>query len=347
MATTFPESRVPQEALTAALAEAWADHPNFRRVEAIHAATTVRSRHMALPLERYLALRDFGEANDAWAEVGAELGVAAVRAALERASIAPDAVDALWFTTVTGLAVPSLEVRVARRLGMRPDVKRVPLFGLGCVAGAAGLARAADYVRAWPNHVAVLLSVELCSLTMQLDDRSVANTIATGLFGDGAAAVVLAGAQRAAAGPRVVATRSVLFPAGTEGVMGWRIGPHGFGLLLTAEVPAMVRGRLGDDVGAFLAAHGLAFGDVGAWICHPGGPKVMDAVEEVFGLGPDALARSRASLRDVGNLSSASVLHVLEATLAAPPPPGGWGLLLALGPGFCAELVLIRWDDTE
>jgi alkylresorcinol/alkylpyrone synthase len=223
------------------------------------------------------------------------------------------------------------------------------------VAGAAGVARAADYVKAFPGDVAVLLSVELCSLTIQFQDLSVPNLIASGLFGDGAAAVVVAGAERelggagagegagASPGPRVVATRSVFYPD-SERVMGWDISEGGFQIVLSAEVPDVVRKFLRRDVDAFLADHGLCRERIASWVCHPGGPKVLEAIEEALELPDGALGVTWRSLREVGNLSSTSVLLVLEETLRAHrPPPGTPGMLLAMGPGFCSELVLLEW----
>ncbi|MEU8134789.1 type III polyketide synthase, partial [Streptodolium elevatio] len=313
----------------------------------LHAAAGVQTRHLALPVEEYADLGDFGRANDAWTAGALALGEEAVTRALKQAGLEPDDVDLIACASVTGFAVPSLEARLAVRLGMRPDVKRVPLFGLGCVAGAAGIARVHDYLRGHPTHAAVLLAVELCSLTVQHGDDSPANLVAGALFGDGAAAVVVLGDQhpgaRLAEGPHVVATRSALYPD-TEHVMGWDIGATGFRVVLSPDVPEVVRTHLHDDATRFLADHGLTVDDVGTWVSHPGGPKVLHAVAETLGLPDDALAVTWRSLAAVGNLSSASVLHVLQETRDAHrPAPGTWGVLLALGPGFCSELVLLRW----
>lgn len=273
-------------------------------------------------------------------------GERALLTALDEAKVKPADLDIVFSTTVTGLVVPSLEARLAGRVGLRPDVKRVPLFGLGCAAGAAGVARMHDYLRAFPDQVAALLAVELCTLTIQRNDHSVANLVATSLFGDGAAAVVVKGAGRAGAksrGPRVLATRSRLYPD-TEEVMGWKIGSEGFRLVLSVDVVNVVQKYLGgEDIRKFLADHGLTPQDISRWVCHPGGPAVIDAIEEVFDLPGDALVRTRNSLRDNGNLSSVSVLDVLRAYLANPPPPGSVGLMIAMGPAFCSELVLLAW----
>jgi alkylresorcinol/alkylpyrone synthase len=339
----LPEHYYDQEALLAALKHHWADRIfNPARLEQLHRNVLVGGRHLALPMERYPELRSFTEANEAWIECALELGERAVRDALARAGLRPQDVRHLTFVTVTGLATPSIDARLVNRLGLRSDVKRTPIFGLGCVAGAAGIARVTDALRGFPDEVAVLLSVELCSLTLQRADFSIPNLIASGLFGDGAAAVVLAGAARPEPGPRVVATRSVFYP-GTEHVMGWEIGSEGFRVVLSGDVPKVARG-IRKDVDEFLAAQGLTLADVGVYVCHPGGPKVLEAFEESLELPEGALELTWRSLREVGNLSSASVLMVLGDTLAERrPAPGTYGLLLAMGPGFCSELVLLRW----
>ena len=343
----FPPHYVAQEELIAAFRAAWAArHHNVERIEKLHRSVLVGGRHLAMPVAEYPTLDTFGKANDTFIRVATDIGAEAVSTALSAVGATPRDVDAIYFTSVTGIAAPSIDARLCNRLGFRADIKRVPLFGLGCVAGAAGIARAADYVRGFPEHLALLLSVELCSLTLQQDDLSIPNLIASGLFGDGAACVVVAGADHPvarASGPRVVATRSVFYPD-TEDVMGWRIGEKGFRIVLSAEVPEMVSRHLGHDVRSFLADNGLGLDDIGVWVAHPGGPRVLEAMEETFALPRSALQRTWDSLAHVGNMSSASVLHVLADTLdAPPPPPGTWGLLLAMGPGFCSELVLIRW----
>ncbi len=342
--TAAPPHYYDQEALLGAFRAAWASqHHNPRRVEQLHRAVQVGGRHLALPMEDYLGL-DFGKANDAFIRVGTDIGAQAIAQALAAAGLAATDVDAIFTTTVTGIATPSLDARLVNRLGLRTDVRRTPMFGLGCVAGAAGIARVADYLAGNPTGVAVLLSVELCSLTLQRQDLTIPNLIATGLFGDGAAAVVMVGADHPLAqGPTVVASRSRFYPD-TERVMGWDIGTTGFQIVLSAGVPDMVLQHMGADVDAFLADHGLVRSDIARWICHPGGPKVLRAFETALGISEDDTALTWRSLREVGNLSSASVLHVLRDTLAQrPAPAGSMGLILAMGPGFCSELVLVRF----
>ena len=341
----LPPHYATQEQLIAAFRELWATrHFNLERLEDLHRAVQVGGRHLALPIESYPALVSFQQRNDAWIRAATELSETVVRDALEKAQLTPADVDHVFFVTVTGLATPSIEARVANRVRFREDFKRTPLFGLGCVAGAAGLARAADYLRAFPTHTALVIATELCSLTLQREDLSIPNIIASGLFGDGAACAVLRGAQApGAAGPKVVASRSVFYPD-TERVMGWDVVDSGFKVVLSAKVPNLVKDHIRGNVDTFLASHGLERKDVRHWVAHTGGPKVLQAFEDALELESASLERSWRSLREVGNLSSASVLFVLGETLeGAQPRPGDWGLIMALGPGFCAEMVLLRW----
>lgn len=348
VAGAHPPHSYSQDELLDALRVHWgARHFNMSRLEALHRSVGVGGRHLALPIEDYAKLGGFGDANDAFLRVGTGVAADALSGALAEAGLVATDVDAIFLASVTGIGVPSIDARLVNRLGMRNDVKRVPIFGLGCVAGAAGIARVHDYLLAWPDHVAVLVTVELCSLTLQRDDFSIPNLISSGLFGDGAAAVVMTGTARAedlpATGPRVLATRSRFYP-GTERVMGWDIGDTGFRIVLDAGVPDVVRRWLGEDIRGFLSGHGIDRECIRSWVCHPGGPKVLDAFEETLGLQPADLALTRRSLREVGNMSSASVLFVLEDTIRQQrPPAGSLGLVLALGPGFCSELVLVEW----
>jgi len=312
-------------------------------LERLHDNARVSSRYLVLPLEQYATLSGFEESNDLFISHAVDLGAAALSGALHRAGVEPDEVDLVISTTITGVAVPSIEARIAALVGLRPDVKRVPLFGLGCVAGAAGIARLHDYLIGHPHEVAALVSVELCSLTVQRDDRSTANLVSSGLFGDGAAAVVAVGAGRPEPGPRVLDSRSHLYPD-SQRIMGWDVGGTGLKIVLDARVPAMVQKYLGKDIRSFLAAHSLQVDDVSAWVSHPGGPKVIEAIEHELGRSDDPLELTWRSLDQVGNLSSSSVLHVLRDTLDKRSlPPGSPGMMLAMGPGFCSELVLLEW----
>jgi alkylresorcinol/alkylpyrone synthase len=349
--TAVPPHRYRQEDIMAALGRAtlMGSRTGTLILRKIQASAGVATRHFALPLEDLVELDDFTETNRLWREAALELGERALTDALRTAGVQPGEVDAVISTTVTGLAVPSLEARLAHRLGLRPDVTRIPLFGNGCAGGAAGLARLNDYLRAHPDHVAVLLAVELCSLAYQTQDTSMANIVAGSLFGDGAAAVVAVGGQRCSdpvgpepVGPELVDSRSWLVPDSEE-VLGWEIGSHGFRILLAPEVPALTEEHLPKAVHEVLGAYGLLPDQVGSWIVHGGGPKVLAAVERAFDLPPAALEPTRRSLSERGNLSSVSVLDVLHTTMKTPPEAGTPGLVAAMGPGFAIELALIRW----
>lgn len=321
-------------------------------LERLFSRVGVEERCLALPAEAYQDLTGFESRNAAWIKVATELGERVVIDLLAERDVDAGDIGQLMTTTVTGLAVPSLDARLMNRLPFSPDLKRVPSFGLGCLGGAAGVARIADYLRAYPEELALLLSVELCSLTIQPGDESLANMISMGLFGDGAAGVLMAGAEHPlaverrnddAGAPAIVDSRSVFFPK-TERVMGWDFVNSGFKIVLSPEVPELARTALPKAVDAFLSEHGLSRRDIVTWVAHPGGPKVILAIEEGLELAPEALGASRKGLAEVGNLSSASVLFLLDDfRRRCAPPRGSSGLLIAMGPGFCAELVLLRW----
>ncbi|MDG4665047.1 3-oxoacyl-[acyl-carrier-protein] synthase III C-terminal domain-containing protein [Mycobacterium sp. 236(2023)] len=343
--SAFPAHRYPQSELTAKVAEVGGLGPDERvLLDRLHANAGVEYRHTVLPLNDYARRRDIAAANDRYVEESADLGEGALRAALDAAGVAGRDLDLLIVTSVTGVVVPSLDARLIPRLGLRPDIKRLPVFGLGCVAGAAALARLHDYLLAWPDHHAALLAVELCSLSWPVTDMTTADLVVTGLFGDGAAALVATGTgARPGAGPRIVATRSEVYPDSGD-TLGWRLAGDGFRIVLTAELADVVERHLAGTVAAFLAEHELTVDEIDVWVCHPGGPKVIDAVANSLKLPDSAVEKSRQSLAEVGNLSSASVLHILQKTVEAQPiSPGSTGLMVGLGPGVSVELVLMRW----
>ncbi len=343
-ATAYPPYYFSQQQIVEAIKEYWVESSDKSGVlERLHSRTGVDGRYFSRPLEEYRGLDTWGKANDVWIETSENLGEQAIDCALKFAGFSRDRIDAIFFVSITGVCSPSIDARLVNRMGLSQNIKRNPIFGLGCVAGAAGLARAADYVKAYPDQVAVLLSVELCSLTWQRDDLSVANLISSGLFGDGAAAVLIAGEKVASSGPRIVASHQVFYP-NTHDVMGWRVSEKGFNIVLSPDVPLVVRENLGRDVDGFLAQHGLTREDIGSWIMHTGGPKVLEATAEALNLNNGELDASWTALRRVGNLSSASVLVVLDEVMKhRRPAPGTRSILAAMGPGFCAEILLLEW----
>jgi alkylresorcinol/alkylpyrone synthase len=342
--SAFPEHYYTQSEVAAELKSYWAtriDKPEV--LDRLLTRVGVDGRYFVLPLDQYEPLDTWGKANDCWISTAEDLAESAVCRALTRAGLTVQDLSAIFFVSVTGIASPSIDAKLVNRMGLPRNIKRVPIFGLGCVAGAAGISRAADYVRGFPGQAVVLVSVELCSLTWQREDLSVANIISSGLFGDGSAAVIVTGSEREASGPAVLATRSSFYP-GTEDVMGWSISEKGFRIVLSPNVPQVVFRNLANDVEQFLADNGLERKDIGSWIMHTGGPKVLEATAAALQLSDEALDASWECLRRVGNLSSTSVLLVLEEFMnRRRPERGSYGLLAAMGPGFCSELLLLRW----
>jgi alkylresorcinol/alkylpyrone synthase len=343
-ASAFPKNYYPQKVLLEKLQEYWGDQlRNPQMLARLHRNVAVEGRHLAMEPEKYYELNTWGQANDVWIEVAQELGEQALCRALHHAGLGVREIGALFFTSVTGISSPSIDALLINRMGLSPNIRRLPIFGLGCVAGAAGIARAADYVRAYPKQAAALVSVELCSLTIQREDLSVANLISSGLFADGSAAVIVTGDDLNANGPEIVATKSIFYPD-TEEMMGWKVSEKGFRITLSPEVPVLIRENLGHDVDAFLAEQGHKRSDIGSWVLHTGGPKVLEATAAALELNDGQLDASWDCLKKVGNLSSASVLVVLEDVMRnRRPEPGTLGILAAMGPGFCSELVLLRW----
>ena len=351
--TAFPPHRYPQAVITQALKDRMQDTlPSPAIMDRLHANCGVDYRHIMYPLDSLGTLSSFGSANDLWIKGALELGEQAIRNALDQVGLEPADISAIFFTSVTGIACPSIDARLANIMSFPRDVKRTPIFGLGCVAGAAGISRAVDYVRAYPKQYAILLSVELCSLTWQRDDASMAHIVASGLFGDGAAAVVIAGEETEVAKrprstqkpcPRVVDTRSTFYPD-TEHLMGWKINHTGFNIVLSADVPQLVRNELRNTAEGFLEDNKLTMANICSFIFHSGGPKVLQAMEAALELPANALASSYNSLRQRGNLSSASVLTVMQDFMHNKPgSPGCYSMMGAMGPAFCSELLLLQW----
>ena len=349
VAPALPANVYAQSEITDTIAPMVTSDPTKQAVlRRLHAGSHVDTRHLVMPIERYRDASTFTQSNDMFIEVAADLAEQALRDALALAGLEPQDVDYLMFTSVTGISAPSIDAIIVARLGLRSDVKRVPMYGLGCVAGAAGIARVTDYLAGHPEGVAVLIAVELCSLTFQRNDDSTANLVATGLFGDGAAAVIMVGDERAkrmpVTGPDVVDTRSALYPD-TESVIGFTASETGFRIILTAQVSDVIEANFGRDVTGFLGDNDLDLADIDTWIAHPGGPRVLEQFQSSLGLADGVFDNSWRSLAAVGNLSSVSVLHILAEELERAHKPGSHGALFALGPGVSAELVLLRWPS--
>ena len=337
LATAVPPFVLPQATAKAEAAKLFAGAmPELQRVLPLFDNAGIDSRRSAVPLAWHLAGHGFGARNGTFIAAAVDLLVEATRTALDRAGLDVAAVDQVVTVCSSGIATPSLDARVAERLGMREDLVRTPVFGLGCAGGVLGLSRAAALARAAPGSIVLLLVVELCSLTLRLNDASKANLVACALFGDGAAAALVGTGLD---GPALGAAGETRWPR-TLDVMGWRVEDDGLGVLFSVKVPEIARSGMRAATDRFLDRNGLTLHDVDRFVCHPGGAKVVDALEVAFGLETGSLTDSRAILREFGNMSAATVMFVLERALA----DGGWrhGLMTTLGPGFTAGFQLIE-----
>lgn len=346
--TALPSTRIPQDKLRELARGLFLESdPLLARVLAVFDNARIDERAFAMPLDWYYEEHGFKDRSAAYVAVGLELMERAARDALARADLPPAEVDGIVFVSTTGIATPSLDARLANVLGLSPSALRLPVWGLGCSGGVGGLNRTADLARAHPGKTFLLVALELCSLSFDLRRLDKKMLVASSLFADGCAAVIVSGDGvpsdgRAPAGsrPRHAAGASHLFP-GTERVMGWDVADHTLDVVFSPEIPDLVTAKSGDVARPFLARHGVERPD--HYVFHPGGAKVLDAYDASFGLAPETLARSREALRAHGNMSSATVLFALQDALAAGAPgPGETALLASLGPGFAMDLALLR-----
>ena len=315
-----------------------------RRLEAIRNVvdnSQIDQRHSVFPVDYIIEPRPLGQINTEYREKAVELGLQVTAQALAQAGMAPSDIDFLITVSCTGVMIPSLDAHIATEMGFRSDVRRLPITELGCAAGAAGLARAWEYLTAFPDRTALLVAVELPTLTFQRKDFSQANLISVVLFGDGAAGVVITG--REASGPRIIASESFMFPNSLD-AMGFDLRDSGFHIVLSKDVPQLIAERVKGLVDDFLARHGMTRPDVSVFLLHPGGQKLLSFMEAELELDRSDTEISWDVLRRFGNLSSASVLFILQETLARREmPSGSYGLLMAFGPGFTAEMILLQW----
>lgn len=322
---------------------------DIERLLTVFQNAEIQTRYFVKNIDWYGEEHSFAEKNSIFIEMAENLGIKAIEKCLYNKGINFEEIDAIFTICTTGLSTPSLEARIMNKLPFRLDVKRIPIWGLGCVGGAAGLSRAYEYCLAFPKAKILILAVELCSLTFQKNDLSKSNLIGTSLFADGAACTMLIGDevevpnQTTASLPSIIGTKSMLLEDSLD-VMGWDIKNDGLHVIFSKDIPMIVKKWLQPNVQAFLEGYHLKIEDIKQLIAHPGGKKVIDAYEHTLGISKELTIDSRYILKRYGNMSSVTIFYILKRILGKDIQPGEWGLAMALGPGFSMEQLLLRWD---
>jgi alkylresorcinol/alkylpyrone synthase len=338
LATSVPPHLFHQDEILKAARGVMADrYSQFETLASLFANTGIRHRYGVKPMEWYLERRGWPERTQAFLEGAESLFLDVARKAIANADLAPADIDTVVTVCSTGIATPTLEARAASKLGFRTDISRVPIFGLGCAGGVSGLSIASRLAQSRLGTNVLLVALELCTLAVRHDELTKANVVAASLFGDGAAAVVLRAGDGGAT--RIEATGEKLWPETLE-VMGWSVDPEGFGVIFQRTIPDFVRDNLGPAVAEILARMELSIDDIDRFVCHPGGAKVIVALERALALDQGALDHEREVIADYGNMSAPTVLFVLERLRAHGLPKRS--LLTSLGPGFTASCVALR-----
>jgi len=341
--TASPPHQVEQALATQFAREVFGpSHPHIERLLPLFANTGIKTRHFCCAPDWYRGDHPLHERNAIYIETATDLCARAGRDLLTRQGLQPTDIDRVFYINTTGLATPSIDARLINVLGLRPNVRRTPIWGLGCAGGAAGLSHAVRDLRGHPRERALVFAAEMCSLTFLRDDPSKSNLVATALFADGAAVALLSGDEVGDTGYEMLDTRSTFYPD-SLGVMGWNVVSHGLQVVFDQRIPDIVDANAAREIDALLTDHGLTRGDIDEWLYHPGGPRVLHAYAAAYGVGLDAFQWSREVLAEHGNMSSVTVLYVLARYLAAHPPGrGGHAVISALGPGFSSESLLMR-----
>ena len=342
VACSLPANVYGQEEIASVCQSLFPDIAKNPRLRAMFGNSGVRTRSLAEPLPFYKERRSFSERNATYLKHALGLARSAILRALESGGAAAEDISHIFFVTTTGLLTPSLDAYLINEIPFSPSVKRSPLFGVGCAGGVVGVERASEYLESRPSELALVLSVELCSLSFLSQEPGLIQWLAASLFSDGAAAVLIAGDERARRpGPEILSCQSLLIPDSLD-MMGWEFGEWGMRLLLSPDVPRVAREHLEPAAREFLAKNGLALGDIEWFLIHPGSSKVIQACADALGLGPELTALSREILAERGNMSSATVLHIIERSLSRARS-GSYGLMVALGPGFSCEMALLKF----
>lgn len=342
VATALPPHCLRRDEARAIASQVFAGHPHLARLLNVFETSGIHQRYFCEPAAWFLTEHSPETVNRSYIENATDLSETAVRQALKRCSLDPSDIDYLVYVNTTGLATPSIDARLMNRLDCRLDVPHVPIWGRGCAGGVAGISHVSEYLRGHPGAVGVIIAAEFCGLTFLPGDRSKSNIVASALFGDGVGAAVVAGAEVDRPGLEIVGTRSRLFPDSLD-IMGWNITSQGMQVVFNRRIPDIVRQHGAAELDALLRLAGVERDEIVEYVYHPGGPKVLDAYRTAYGLPDDSLTLSEAVLRDYGNMSSATVMFVLERFLQQESrPTDGYAVAAALGPGFCAESLLLK-----
>ena len=341
VATAVPPYRLDQDDVVERVKLLFGPSENLDRLLPVFTNTGIRTRYSCVPIAWYDQAHGWAERNRIYLATAIDLLEAATRQLLDRTGRDKSEIDSIVVVSTSGIATPSLDALLIERMGLGRTVRRLPIFGLGCAGGVIGLARAASQAAVAPGKTVLFLTVELCALAFRRDDWSKSNIVATALFGDGAAGALL---STDGEGPVIVASGEHTWPDSLE-VMGWEVTDNGFSAVFSRDIPQLVTTQLRDVALDFLARHRLALADIDRFVCHPGGAKVVAALERAFGLGRGALVEAWDVLRDYGNMSAATVMFVLERMLAGARATGEhWerALMNALGPGFTAGFLVLE-----
>jgi len=344
LATAVPPYALGQEEVIERVKRLFGRSADLDRLLPVFVNSGIQQRYSSVPLEWYDEPHGWAERNRAYLTGALDLLETVTGRVLDRAGLTPDELGGIVVVSTTGVATPSLDALLMERMGLPRTLARLPIFGLGCAGGVIGLSRAANLAAAMPGKAVLCLVVELCTLSFRRDDLVKSNIVATALFGDGAAAALLrCGKENGDDGPAVVAAGEHTWPQSLD-IMGWDVAEDGLKAIFSRDIPRLINAELDPVARDFLGRHGLKVADIDRFVCHPGGPKVLDAFEQVFALPPNALADARGVLRDYGNMSAASILFVLDRMLAqAEADSEVWerALMTALGPGFTAGFALL------
>ncbi len=334
--TAVPPHVLDQESVAAGARILFGGRGDIERLMPVFANTGIARRYSCVPIEWHLEPHGWTDRNALYIEHAVHLLEKVARAAIAEAGLEPEDIDAIVTVSTTGVATPSLDALIVERLGLRRDIERLPIFGLGCAGGVMGLARAGAMARATPNSRVLFLCVELCALTFRKNDLSKSNIVAAALFGDGAAGAVI---STAGDGPKLGVQGEHTWPQSLD-VMGWDVAEDGLKPIFSQSIPSLVETKFGPVLSEFLRKNDLRLSDIEGFACHPGGAKVLDALEMTFGMKPGGLADSRSVLRDYGNMSAVTALFVLQRMRIREQHRRG--LMTTLGPGFSAAFLMIE-----